>query len=270
MNGLQKSPRQCHQNKFVSFELHNTDQTDYFKILYPGLHTPLGWLDTSVSLCRLKREIITSLYTERSADSISFSTISNSLLLLQKWNRQIPGHLKHEVPTPPTHRRAVAILHLQYWSTIILLTRPFLLYLVMKYTTLAPGKKVWFERMGKTCIDAAQKSAAILKDMAANGTISSLTAFDSTCILRLIMIFILAHSHTRNRQYSNHIEKLIALCQGMEQIGFTKMVAEETPGRLADLGIPEPPQQSNEHSNPNTPMHLDDDMIARLWGNWDP
>ncbi|KAH9883016.1 hypothetical protein J1614_000383 [Plenodomus biglobosus] len=238
------------------------------QILYPGLHTPLGWLDTSVSLCRLKRQIIQSLYTERSANSISFSTISNSLLLLQKWNRQMPAHLKYEIPTPPTHKRAVAILHLHYWSTTILLTRPFLLYLVIKYSTLASSKKIWFERMGKTCIDAAQKSIVILQEMAANGTLSSLTAFDSTCILRLIMVFVLAYAHTRNRQYSHHIEKLIALCRGMEQIGFAKMVAEETPGRLADLGIPEPPQQVSGDSN--APVHLDDEMIAQLWGNWDP
>jgi len=124
--------------------------------------------------------------------------------------------------------------------------------------------------MGKTCIDAAQKSIAILEDMAANGTLSSLTAFDSTCILRLIMIFILAYAHTRMRQYSDHIEKLIALSQGMEQIGFTKMVTEETPGRLADLGIPESPQQAKGPPPSNAPLHLDDDMIAQLWGNWDP
>lgn len=238
------------------------------QILYPGLHTPLGWLDTSVSLCRLKREIIQSLYTARSANSISFSTISNSLLLLQKWYRQMPAHLKHGTPAPPTHKRAVAILHLHYWSTIILLTRPFLLYLVIKYSTLADSKKIWFERMGKTCIDAAQKSIAILQEMAANGTLSSLTAFDSTCILRLIMIFVLAYAHTRNRQYSDHIEKLIALCRGMEQVGFAKMVTEETPDRLADLGIPESSQQAS--GDENGPVQLDDEMIAQLWGNWDP
>lgn len=179
----------------------------------------------------------------------------------------MPAHLKYEVPTPPTHKRAVALLHLNYLSTNILLTRPFLLYLVIKYAGLAPAKKIWFERMGKICIDAAQKSLAILQDMAGNGTLSSLTAYDSTCILRLIMIFILAYAHTRSRQYSDHIEKLIAISQGMEQVGFTKMVAEETPGRLADLGIPEPPQPAGDA---NAPVHLDDEMIAQLWRNWDP
>jgi hypothetical protein len=216
----------------------------------------------------LKREIIQAVYTERSLNSISFSTVSNSLLLLQKWYRQMPAHLKYEVSSPPTHRRAVAVLHLHYWSTTIMLTRPFLLYLVIKYSTLASSKKIWFERMGKTCIDAAQKSLAILQQMADDGTLSSLTAFDSTCILRLIMIFILAYAHTRRQEYSAHIEKLIALTRGMEQIGFTKMVTEETPGRLADLGIPEKAPQGNGEAS--APVHLDDEMIASLWGNWDP
>ncbi|KAF1844823.1 aldehyde dehydrogenase-like protein [Cucurbitaria berberidis CBS 394.84] len=238
--------------------------------LYPGLHTPLSWLSTSVALCRLKREITQAVYTERSSHSISFSTVSESLLLLQKWYRQMPAHLKYDVPSPPTHKRAVSLLHLNYWGTTILLTRPFLLYLVIKYTTLASSKKIWFERMGKTCIDAAQKSITILQQMAADGTLSSLTAFDSTCILRLVMVFILAYAHTRMPQYSSHIETLISLSRGMEQIGFTKMVTEETPGRLADLGIPEEPQPPNGNGNVDAPVHLNDEMIAQLWGNWDP
>jgi hypothetical protein len=44
------------------------------------------------------------------------------------------------------------------------------------------------------------------------------------------------------------------------------MVAEETPGRLADLGIPEDSQMTNGNGD----VHLDDQMIAQLWGNWDP
>ncbi|KAF1936775.1 aldehyde dehydrogenase-like protein [Clathrospora elynae] len=240
----------------------------FTKILYPGLHTPLSWISTSVSLCRLKREIIQAVYTERSANSISFSTVSNSLLLLQKWYRQMPAHLKYEIPAPLTHRRAIAVLHLQYWSTTILLTRPFLLYLVIKYSTLASSKKIWFERMGKTCIDAAQKSIAILQQMANDDTLSSLTAFDSTCILRLTMIFILAYAHTRTPQYSSHMEKLMELTRRMEQIGFTKMVTEETPFWLQSLGIPERVELVN--GDAAGPVHFDDAMIAQLWGNWDP
>ena len=230
------------------------------------MHTPLSWLVTSVSLCRLKREIIQSVYTERSTNTrtISFSTISALLLSLQKWQQLIPPHLKHDVPAPPTHKRAVAILHLHYWGSTILLCRPFLLYLVLKHSSLSSSKKIWFERMGKTCIDAAQKSIAILQQMGADNTLSSLTAFDSTCLLRLIMIFILAYAHTKLQQYRSSIEACIAVLRGMEQIGFCEMVTEETPMRVADLGIIEGRDVSDAG------VLLDDDLIAQLWGNLDP
>lgn len=230
------------------------------------MHTPLSWLTSSVSLCRIKREIIQAIYTERFMNSrtISFTTVSKLLLSLQGWQQLMPPHLKHDVPAPPTHKRAVAVLHLQYWSSTILLCRPFLLYLVLKHSTLPATKKVWFERMGKTTIDAAQRSLDILQDMAAESTLSSLTAFDSTCLLRLVMVFILAFAHTKQPQYRAHIEASIALMKGLEQIGFSKMVAEETPLRLADLGIP------LETTEGGTQVLLDDELIAQLWGNLDP
>jgi hypothetical protein len=234
-------------------------------MLYPGMHTPLSWLATSLSLCRLKRDIIQAVYLERSAQSrsVSFSTISNLLLSLQKWLQLIPPHLKHDVPSPPTHKRAVAVLHLHYWGSTILLTRPFLLYLVLKYNTLTSSKKIWFERMGKTCIDGAQKSLAILQQMRADNTLSSLTAFDSTCLLRLIMIFILAFAHTRLQQYRTSIDVAVDILRSMKQVGFCKMVTEETPMRIAEIGI-------TDSSRAGNGVLLDDDLIAQLWGNFDP
>lgn len=50
----------------------------------------------------------------------------------------------------------------------------------------------------------------------------------------------------------------------MEQVGFCKMCTEETPIRLADLGIGEDSKVSNAG------VLLDDDLIAQLWGNFDP
>jgi ABC-type Fe3+ transport system permease subunit len=230
------------------------------------MHTPLAWLSTAVSLCRLKREIIQAVYTERSTTTrtVSFTTISNLLLSLQKWLQMMPPHLKHDVPAPPTHKRAVAVLHLHYWGCVVLLCRPFLLYLVIKHSTLAPGRKIWFERMGKACIDAAQKSLVILQQMAESHSLSSLTALDSTCFLRLIMIFVLAYAHTKMPQYRTHIESAISLLRSMEQIGWCKMVTEETPMRLSELGI------IVEKKETSTEVLLDDDLIAQIWGNFDP
>jgi hypothetical protein len=121
--------------------------------------------------------------------------------------------------------------------------------------------------MGKTCIDAAQKSIAILQQMANDNSLSSLTAFDSTCFLRIVMIFILAYAHTKLPQYRTHMETSINLLRGMEQVGFCKMVTEETPLRLSDLGIT---FTSVDSKDTNTGVLLDDELIAQIWGNFDP
>jgi aldehyde dehydrogenase (NAD+) len=235
------------------------------QIIYPGLYTPQSWLSTSVSLSKLKREIIQAVYPERASTTktISFSQIAGLLSSLQKWLQSMPPHLKFDVPVPPTQKRANAVLHLQYWSATILLSRPFLLYLVLKEETMTPSKKTWFENMGKVCIDAALKSLNILQQMAVDMTLSSLTTFDSTCILRVVMIFILAFARTKLRQYQLHLERCVDLFRGMEQVAFCKIVTEEIPMRLADLGI------SPELENGTTGVLLDDDMIAQLWGNFD-
>lgn len=234
------------------------------------MHTPLSWLSTSVSLYRLKREIIEAVYPERASAlanprTISLSTISSLLLSLQKWMQSVPPHLKPDVPVPPSHKRAVSVLHLQYWGSTILLTRPFLLYLVLKHPTLESRKKLWFERMGKTCIDAAQKSLAVLQQMASEGVLSSITAGDSTCILRVVIIFILAFGHTKMQIYRTNIRDSLILLQHMHHVGFCKMVAKETPMRVAELGI----NVSNDMHASST-LHLDDELVAQLWGNIDP
>lgn len=125
-------------------------------------------------------------------------------------------------------------------------------------------KKIWFERMGKTCIDAAQKSLAILQRMAEDNVLSSITAFDSTCLLRIIMIFILAFGHTKMHAYRSNIEDSMALLRGMQQVGFCRMVTEETPMRLKELGMGE------GSTRESAGVLLDDDLIAMLWGNLDP
>jgi hypothetical protein len=77
------------------------------------------------------------------------------------------------------------------------------------------------------------------------------------------MIFILAFGHTKMTVYRSNIEDSLGLLKGMNHIGFCKMVAEETPMRLADLGI-------TSDTISNAGMLLDDDLIAQLWGNLDP
>jgi aldehyde dehydrogenase (NAD+) len=186
--------------------------------------------------------VIQAIYTERDSNAISFSKVSDLLLRLRKWYKNIPANLKLDTvdPPPDSYKRAVAVLHLHYWSTIILLTRSFLLNLVLKHTVLAPNISIGYQRMAKVCIDAAQKSVALFESMDAERprkTISSLTTFDSTTMLRCVTVFMCAFRHTEDQKYKEYTDKCMEIARRMEQIGFAKMVARETPGHLEILGM---------------------------------
>jgi aldehyde dehydrogenase (NAD+) len=120
--------------------------------LNPGTNTPLGCLAVSTSLNRLKREIIQTIYPERSSDSrkISFSKVTSYVSLLQRWQAEMPSHLKWGVPVAPIHRRSIGILHLNYWNAMMLVSQPFVLYLVIKGSTLNSPKSAWFEKLARS------------------------------------------------------------------------------------------------------------------------
>lgn len=104
------------------------------KILSPGPNTPPNYLAAASSLCTISRRIRSTLHQHRQNDgkdskpTISTSTIRTLLASLTTWHASLPAHLSALSHTAPAHRRAVGILHLQYWANVVLVTRPFLLY----------------------------------------------------------------------------------------------------------------------------------------------
>lgn len=233
------------------------------------MHTPRKWLSTFVSLSRLKREVIQEIYTERESKTIPFSTVSNLLLLLRKWHQTMPAHLRLESldltwPEITLDRRAIIVLHLHYWGTLILLTRPFLLNLVLKRSELAPSSKTGYSRMAEVSVKAAQNSVELFQRMVRDRTLSSLTTFDSTTLLRCITIFMCAFGYTQNPEYKKDANNCILVAQRMEQIGFAKMITTETPIHLQNLGMSyaSPSDFSHESYIP------DQKTIAEMWNNY--
>lgn len=128
----------------------------------------------------------------------------------------------------------------------MLLTQPFLLYLVLRGNGIKHPKKSWFEKLGEICVDAARNAAMVLKEMRAEGSLSSLVTIDCTCALKIIMIFILviareevegAVGKGRAREARELIQGVVDVLDGMEQVGFVKSVVGELPQRLERLGI---------------------------------
>lgn len=73
--------------------------------------------------------------------------------------------------------------------------------------------------------------------MSKDETLSSLTVYDSGCVLKIILISILSLWRTNMPEYRGDIESCVVLLKGMEQIGFCKTVVAELPAHLDELGI---------------------------------
>ncbi|KAH6642404.1 fungal-specific transcription factor domain-containing protein [Boeremia exigua] len=216
-----------------------------------GVYTPRKWLSAFVQLGGFKREIIRDIYTERLSKSISFSNVSDVLLRLRKWHDNLPAHLKLEAyeTAPEFHRRAIIVLHLHYWSTRILITRPFLLYLVLKHTELDHNSKIAHEKMAMASIGAARKSVALFQNMIRDRTISSLTTFDSTTVLRCITIFMCAFVYYQTPDIKQDANDCMDIAKSMEQLGFARMIVAEVPLHLKNLHMSLQP--ASEHSQEN-------------------
>ncbi|KAH9220545.1 aldehyde dehydrogenase [Leptodontidium sp. 2 PMI_412] len=236
------------------------------QVLNPGTNTPLGSLSVSTSLCRLKREIIQTIYPERSSDSrtISFQKVTNYVSSLQKWQASMPSHLKWGVPVAPTHRRSIGILHLNYWNAMMLLTQPFLLYSVIRGSSLNDIRKAWFDKLGEICVDAAKNAIIVLKSMENDRSLSSLMTFDCTCTLKVIMILSLALAKRESAELRAEYEFCIGLIDRMEQIGFCKSVNEELPSHLARLNV------KKERRESDASMKVSPNAVSQMWSGFDP
>lgn len=151
----------------------------------------------------------------------------------------------------------------------MLLTQPFLLYLVLRGKSLKQPKKTWFEKLGEICIDAARNAVVVLKCMRAEGSLSSLTTFDCTCALKMIMIFSLDIARKEDgdgAEVREAIERTVEVLADMEHVGFVKSVVEELPARLEMLGIKEKEEKRllmGSSSNDLQPAH------GQLWADFD-
>jgi hypothetical protein len=151
---------------------------------------------------------------------------------------------------------------------MMLLTQPFLLYLVLRGNSIKHPKKSWFEKLGEICVDAARNAAMVLKEMRAEGSLSSLVTIDCTCALKVIMIYSLVIAREeveggigkgRAREARELIQGVVDVLDGMEQVGFVKSVVGELPQRLERLGI-------KREVEDNRPVQ---ESIAQPWVGFD-
>jgi hypothetical protein len=201
---------------------------------------PLNYLALSCELSRLKRQISHILYVRARTESqnIPISQVSKCLSSLKAWRESMPGHLRHLNHAAAVHKRSVGALHLQYWSAVLFATRPFLLYSALYGSQFASvDKKKWFDELGSICTDAAQKSLDVLKQLAAEKVLSSLTVLDCTCALEDMQVLVLSLEKTGDAAYKAQIRECIDVLSAMECVRWTKHALTEALNQLSESGV---------------------------------
>jgi hypothetical protein len=148
---------------------------------------------------------------------------------------------------------------------MMLLSQPFLLYLVIKDSTLNHPKRTWFEKLSEICVDAAKNAVIVLKTMSKDQSISSLITFDCVCTLKVIMILALGLARAESQELRRDIEACVSILENMEQVGFCRSVVQELPMRLAQLGL------KSESNDADVKLDFGQQAtVATLWPEFDP
>ncbi|OQU93775.1 Fungal specific transcription factor domain-containing protein [Cladophialophora immunda] len=206
----------CIQTPFASEE-----------ILDPGRNTPLGYQAVCISLIKLKKKISQTLYVTpaQTTRRVRFQQVTSCIASLYEWHAQVPSHLRWGSSLAPSHLRAVSVLHLRYWITLVHVTRPFLLHSVTRSAELRNSvKKKRYDDFSSLCTEAAENAITILKARHEERNLSSLMLFDSGCIQELVQVFLLAEEKVGRGIYSANLEFCLKAMRAMEAVGWCKRI----------------------------------------------
>ncbi|KAK3900352.1 fungal-specific transcription factor domain-containing protein [Staphylotrichum tortipilum] len=209
-------------------------------ILSPGPNTPLGYQSLLVSLIQLRKNISNECFVKPAhvGGRLPISSVTRCLRSLRQWLDNVPTHLRCDSSLHPQHRRAVALLHLRFWTAIISLTRPFLLFLVAKPAdTMIPVKRHIYEQMGNSCIEAAETAVEVIKSMREDKTLSSLMLLDVQCIGEIMWILILAVQQRGGTERQDMLRYCLDTLKDMERVGWCEKVAPELEARAHESGV---------------------------------
>lgn len=232
------------------------------QVLNPGPNMPSGYLEVSKSLTQLTELTSQTLYLEplSGARKLLSPRVTSILSSLQDWANNVPSHLSRTACVAPSHKRSVALLHVRYWSVVILATRPFLLCSVLRQADLdSPEKKRCYDELATICIDAAQNSLNVLKMMADEGLISSLLNSEFLYVLELVQCFLIAYTKTKREEHIRSVRACLTVLKSMDEIGWVQKARPETILQLKELGIVDNPEdESSLESSAVAPDSMQD------------
>lgn len=166
-----------------------------------GSHfVPPGYVEQSVRLSRILSSIRRNIYASPENTLNSKTTLAMQFLLeLDAWQHALPHHLRLEYPShSPRHRRAVALLQVQFYNTQALVSRPFILRKVGVELARKLGKHVRSQdlddeelRLSDACGNYSKSLVLLLHQLIVDGMFEGVAWMDAYYLYHGVFILAL-------------------------------------------------------------------------------
>jgi hypothetical protein len=156
-------------------------------LLDMGDYLPLGYIDAQSRLLKILGQICKEQSGLEELSDKHGDLARSMSRLLDSWHDDLPRHLRLETPCAPTHRRPIALLHIQYYYTITILTRPFLISkATLKCDRTSHMPMITY--YARKCIESSKASADLLQKLFSSGLFNAKTWWDVFFIESTAMI----------------------------------------------------------------------------------
>ncbi|KAG8534066.1 uncharacterized protein KY384_000909 [Bacidia gigantensis] len=152
-------------------------------------------MDATIRSCHLMGMILRRVYYRRKVSIVETQSLAG---LCRQWPEKLSPDLHWRQASPESPRQAIAILHcnLAYWHSIIILTRPFFLYLLsiqiqqdrLKIHVTEPRRKADMEKFSDACLIASRHTIAVIQNAYQGGYLPTLNFFPTYCLFAAALV----------------------------------------------------------------------------------
>ncbi|KAJ5781046.1 hypothetical protein N7457_006206 [Penicillium paradoxum] len=210
------------------------------QILDPSPNMPQGFQTLAVSLVQLHKRVNLESFLEpcHGGGRLPINLVTQSITTLKRWLENVPFHLRWDCPVPPQHFRSIAVLHLRYWSSVLSISRPFLLLSVTKSGEIDSAMRIkCYDKLSNACIEAAEMSIRILQRMKEMSVLSSLTLNDAHCAGEAMWILILALRKAQSAKHQDMLRTCLSVLDSMERVGWVERIVPDIEARIYESGV---------------------------------
>ncbi|KAF9773349.1 hypothetical protein IL306_008882 [Fusarium sp. DS 682] len=228
------------------------------QVVSPGSHTPNGYLEQCIRLAQITQNTRQNLYDGPVHDGqkLSHAHFNDAIAKLKDWSDHVPPHLHLSASVSLSYRRSISLLHLRYWGTMMLVTKPFLLCnLLQGIEHVETAKQPIFSSHAKTCISAAESTFEILESMVLHKVASSLVMADYLFALQALQVIVAACGLYHMDGHQARAKQCLRILLAISVSGYPKHLIPETLFQLQQCGLAEGVEEtSNIVLQPSEPV----------------